>query len=82
MKYSFAFLLSVASVFAQDPAAVTSAMGAASITDMAAPMATGSLASLQAQASCLTGAYVPSGPDHRYPSLTFPAAPTRAARPG
>jgi hypothetical protein len=33
----------------------------ASITDMSAPMATpASLASVMAEASCLTGAYVPS----------------------
>jgi hypothetical protein len=71
MKYTLALLASVASVFAQVPAAMSSAMGAAptmtggsaaSITDMNAPAFStpASLAAEMSQADCVTGAYVSS----------------------
>jgi hypothetical protein len=71
MKVTLALLACVASAYAQ---AAGSAMGAvptnagsmASITDMSAPLSTpAALASEEAEASCLTGAYVSSRTDSR-----------------
>jgi hypothetical protein len=57
MKVTLALLSCVAAVYGQ--AAVTSAGSFASITDMSAPEPTqASLLSLEAEAACLTGAYV------------------------
>jgi hypothetical protein len=75
MKVTLALLACVASAYAQ--AVPTNAGSMASITDMSAPLSTpAGLASEEAEASCLTGAYVSSRRILGARTLTVPEAPT------